>query len=75
MGERLGQGEAQLVVCQIMGKGPASYVERCSQSAVENRLHSIEPFFVVDQDLAHAPIQVVEEGAVAGQDQVRTQPS
>jgi hypothetical protein len=73
VGERLCEGEAELVLAQLVREDPAGNLERGRGTAFEGLPHHREALFVVEDELVYASVEVVEERAVPGEDEVYVQ--
>ncbi len=70
VGERLGEGEAELVVGEVLGEDAARHIEGCCRAPVEGGERDREALLVVEQELPYAAVEVVEERPVTREDEV-----
>jgi hypothetical protein len=73
VGEGLGDGEAELVVAQLIREDPAGDLERGRRLTRQGSMHRREALFVMADELVYAAVEVVEERAVSGEDEVDIQ--
>lgn len=73
MGERLGEGETELMVGEVAGEDAARYLERGRRLSVEGGMHHREPLFVMQNELADPSVEVVKEWPMSGEDEIHAQ--
>src|ERR687893_569589 len=70
----LRQCEASFVERERIAKDFSRDGERGPRLVAQGAVHEVEALLVVQEELIYAPVEVVEEGTVSGEDEVRVEP-